>query len=142
MPMPEDVAFGLVYQRVMGRWIAAGEASKLSEDEQDFIAIATLLNEHANGSFSQYLENSYADMAGRAMRALERIGCVEARVCLEEAMSVFEGGASADQQRRGEQLEALSEAGVERLSELSQRLECEAEGVWQALMRHAGQWTV
>lgn len=142
MSMPEDAALGAMYQRVMDRWIGAGDASKLTADEQDFIAVATLLNENANGSLSQYFENTYGDFAPRALRALERIGCVDAKECLNNAVTILACENIENQARRSERLESLSDADAERLFQLSERLEAEEPTVWESLERHARQWTL
>lgn len=142
MPMPEDAALGAIYQRVMDRWIAAGDASRLSADDQDFIAIATLLNENANGSLSQYFENSYGDFAARAVRALARIGCAEASECVRKAIAMLNCDAPESQTCRGKRIEAMSEAESERLFKLSEWLEEHESLVWQTLARQSRQWTV
>lgn len=144
MTMPEDKEFCAIYRRVMDRWIAASDASRLTADEQDFIAIATLLNENANGSLSQYFENSYGEFALRAVAALRRIGCDKAAELLSQACAVFDGGRGprADRDERSAQMDALSDEQWERLGELSEALEAEDAAVWAALGAHAARWAV
>lgn len=143
MPMPDDPKFGLVYKRVIDRWIAAGTHTTLTEDEQDFISITTLLNENANGALWQYFYNSYSEFAPRAALTMVRLNCHAAASTLRQAMALFgTDGPPADQTARQAQLDTFSAMSEEALALLSEDLERAEPRIWSALIAASTTWNL
>lgn len=141
MPMPDDPKFGLLYKRVMDRWIAAGTHTALTADEQDFISITTLLNENANGALWQYFYNSYSQFASRAALTLVRLNCHAAASTLRQALALFgPSGPSLDQSARQAQLDTFTSMQEEALALLSEELERADARIWNALIMVSYSW--
>lgn len=141
MPMPDDPKFDLVYQRVIDRWIAAGTYTTLTDDEQDFISITTLLNENTNGALSQYFYNSYSEHAPRAALTLVRLNCHAAASTLRQALALFgTSGPSPHQTDRQAQLDTFTSIQEEALALLSEDLERAEPRIWSALIAASATW--
>jgi hypothetical protein len=141
MPMPDDPKFGLVYTRVIDRWIAAGTHTTLTADEQGFISITTLLNENSNGALWQYFYNSYSEFAPRATATLVRLNCHAAASTLRQAMALFGPDAfPADRSKRQALLDTFTSISEEALSLLSEDLERAEPRIWAALVTASATW--
>jgi len=84
--------------------------SELTEAEQIFVCIWELEAEVNNGGFEQYFHNSSGDNAQKIVAALRSIGANLTAQILQQAIDVFgPSGPSADQTKRQEEIEGLSE---------------------------------
>jgi hypothetical protein len=141
MPMPDDPKFGLVYKRIVDRWIAAGTHTALTDDEKDFISITTLLNDNASGALWQYFYNSYSEFAPRAVNTLVRLNCHAAASTLRQAMALFgPAGPLEDHICRQAQLDTFTSIQEEALALLSEDLEHADARIWKALIMVSYSW--
>ncbi|HLP83289.1 MAG TPA: DUF4375 domain-containing protein [Phycisphaerales bacterium] len=115
-----SASFGDVYQEIMSRW-HDDAMTGLSSRERDFVIAHVCLNQSLNGSLTAYYESSYGDRAAEVPGAFTRMGVAQAAEIVRQANKLM-GGPAADEVARGERLEALSEAAVERLVALSDEL--------------------
>lgn len=86
------------------------EFSELTDAEQIFVCVWELEAEVNNGGFEQYFHNSAGDNSHRIIAALQSIGANLTAKIVKQAIDVFgPGGPPADQSKRQEAIEALSE---------------------------------
>lgn len=113
------------------------ELPELAPEVRAFHAAFELLGEVRNGGYHQYFTNSSGERAAVALDALRTLGALEARRTLEEALSLFAGGAAPlDRAARGDALSALGKAAFERLEAPSVALCDLSLPVVEALARH------
>lgn len=118
-PPPE---FDAEYDRIFSLWVDDAMTG-LTPAERDFIVANICLNESSNGGLVQYYGNSYGENAHEAVEIFNRIGQPEAADLLANANWLLgPKGPSKDQDERGEQLAALSDASLETLEKCSDAL--------------------
>lgn len=131
-PSPE---FDAEYDRILSLWVDDAMTG-LTPAERDFIIANVCLNESSNGGLMQYYENSYGENAHEAAEIFSRIGQPKAADLLAKANRLMgPKGPSTDQDERGEQLAALSDAAIETMEKCSDAFNEMADEVRAATLR-------
>lgn len=131
-PPPE---FDAEYDRILSHWIDDAMTG-LTPAERDFIIANVCINESGNGGLMQYYENSYGENAHEAVEVFKRIGQPKAADLLAKANRLMgPKGPSSDQDERGEQLDALSDAAIATMEKCSDALNAMADEVRAATLR-------
>lgn len=130
-PPPE---FDAEYNRILSLWVDDAMTG-LTPAERDFIIANVCLNESSNGGLMQYYENSYGENAHEAVEVFKRIGQPKAADLLTKSNRLMSPkGPSKDQDERGNQLDALSDASLETMEKCSDALNAIADEVRAATL--------
>jgi hypothetical protein len=96
--------------------------AELAPGQRALYALHWARSEIGNGGFHQFLHNSTGMLANEALRGAELLGASELAELFREVRTLLFGDSfPEDQSRRIDVLESLSESGLERLEELTDR---------------------
>jgi hypothetical protein len=99
-------------------WSAARNVVNVPEPVRHYVAVQIMRNDVANGSFDQYLFNSYGEDIRHALAGLEGLGAKRSAEIVREVISLFgKEGPSTDRVRRQEQLDRVDGSALVRLSD-------------------------
>ncbi|MDX2146673.1 MAG: DUF4375 domain-containing protein [Planctomycetota bacterium] len=119
---PLNSDFKAEYDRIFSLWIDDAMTG-LKPAERDFITANVCLNESGNGGLMQYYENSYGENAHEAVDVFRRISQPKAADLLTKANSLMgPKGPAKEQEERGDQLAALSDAALDKMAQCSDAL--------------------
>lgn len=113
----------------------------LTTAEQTFLCVWSLKGEVDNGGFDQFFFNSSGDYACHTPDALRRIHADEVALIVERGLGLFPDSRPAeDRDIRIEQLDGLSEAAKEQLSDLDSDFGRESESLDRLLSEYVEQY--
>lgn len=121
---------------VTNRFIHGG-MDALSEQEQGFFVVFSLVGEMANGGFRQYFLSSTGHFAPLAADTLRLLGCERAETALRQALGAFCGSAlPEDWEARRALLDDLGDDALDQWQRLAEIFRDEEDEVLQRLERH------